>query len=118
MLKATLRFIRDSERSSQDDIIHFYVDDIYHEMVRVTFRPADVTKYSEFYLDERRAVGYVSTVLKSMQHDTDPFEFIQVDTAMHPTILYHVADMDKREIRWSIEDTIADAIHQAIHKKS
>lgn len=118
MLKATLRFIRDSERANRDDVLRFYVDDCYNEMVRIVFRPADVSKSSEFYLDQHRAMSYLSGILKSMQHDTDPFEHVQVETAMHPIILYHVSDLDTREIRWSIEDAVSDALHQAIHQKS
>lgn len=118
MLKATLRFIRNNDTPTRDDVINLYVDDSCTEMVRIVFRTADLKKPSEFWLDERRTNGYVSTILKSMQHDMDPFEYIQVDTAMHPTVLYHVGDVDDREIRWAIEDAVADALHQAIHRKS
>lgn len=118
MLKVTLRFIRnvDARAGNQDDILHIYDDDEYHETCRIVFRPKDVKKGSEFYLDERRTMDYISSILKSMQHDSDPFEYIQVDTAMHPTILYHVSDMDNRDIRWSVEDAIYDAIRRPIRR--
>ena len=51
-----------------------------------------------------------------MPHDADPFEYLQVDTQMHPTVLYHVSDLDDPMVRHLIEDTVETALVRSIRK--
>lgn len=109
MLKVKLFFTR---RQGADDILQLYDDEEYFEMVRIVYTPGDSTKTSnEFWLTRRDTFGYVSSILKSLESDTDPFEYLQVQTAIHPSIMYPVAEIEDTQTRWLVEDMIRDAIH-------
>lgn len=107
MLKVKLFFTR---REGADDIIQMYDDDSYFEMVRVVYTPGDHQKKSnEFFLTRRDALTYVSRILKSTQSDSDPFEFVQLQTAIHPSILYPTEELGL-SVRIAIEDMIEQAL--------
>lgn len=109
MLKAKLYFTR---RQGTDDIVQFYDDEEYFEMIRIVYTPGEHTKKSnEFWLTRRDTFGYVSTILKSLESDNDPFEYVQLQTAIHPSIMYPVSEFEDTEKRWLVEDMVRDAIH-------
>lgn len=109
MLKVKLYFTR---RNGPDDIIQLYDDEEYFEMVKIIYTPGDHTKTSNaFWLTRRDTFSYLSSILKSLQSDNDPFEFVQVQTAIHPSVMYPVSEFEESRARWLIEDMIQDAIH-------
>lgn len=109
MLKVKLFFTR---RNAPDDIVQLYDDEEYFEMVRVVYTPGDHTKTSnEFWLTRRDTFSYISSILKSLESDNDPFEYVQVQTAIHPSVMYPVSEMEETSTRHLIEDMIQDAIH-------
>lgn len=113
-LKATIRFQRNGNPES-DDILRIYDDDEFYEMQRVEYKPAEYpSRQNQFYLEQTRTIEYISDVLKSLTYDVDPFEYIQIDTAMHPPIVYHVAELDSKQTRWLIEDMLAAAIRRPV----
>jgi hypothetical protein len=114
MNKCTIRLLRKTLEETDDDVIRVYEDPDFAEMYRVTFRSSDIKKASEFYLDGGRAVAYISTILKSLTYDTDPFEKIQVDTAIHPSVMYHVSDLDQCSVRHLIEDMIDSSLRRPV----
>ena len=111
MAKAILHFIT---KTNQDDILRIYDDDVHDDMYRVVFKPHDGTALNEMSLSYRELQDYVSTILKSLERDNDPFEYVQVMTPIHPSVLYHVCELDDRETRWRIEDMIFLACRKAI----
>lgn len=117
MLKATI-FIQRKNGSTRkdDDIIKFYDDSDYHEMVRITYSTPDLTKDNTFYLPISRAINYLDDVLKTFRYDADPFEHVQVSTQIHPSILYHVSDLDCADVRHLIEDTVETAIRRPVRR--
>ena len=114
MNKCTIRLLRKTLSESDDDVIRVFDDSEFAEMYRVTFRPAGAKKASEFYLDCGRTVAYISTILKSLEYDTDPFEKVQVDTAIHPSVMYHVGDLDESSVRHLIEDMIEASLRRPV----
>ena len=115
MQRVTIRFVRDANNEREDDIIRIYETDMY-DLFRVTFRAADMKKTSQFMATRHLVLGYISDILHAMTHDSDPFDSIQVDTVIHPTILYHVIDMDEYHIRQLIENTIDSVLFRSIVK--
>lgn len=108
MLKAKLFFTRTGR---EDDIIQVFDDDEYLEMVRVVYTPGEYTKASnEFYFTRRDAMAYLSSILKSMEADSDPFEFVELQTAIHPSVMYPIGELEDARTRWLIEDMIEQAI--------
>ena len=114
MLKLTIRFQRKTETPASDDVLMVYDDDEFYEMQRVEYKPAEYRKRYQFYLEQGKTIEYISDLLKALRHDVDPFEYIQIDTAMHPSILYHTSDLDCNSTRWLIEDMVAAAIRRPI----
>lgn len=115
MQRVTMRFVRDSSDEREDDILRIFDTDC-NDLFRITFRANDMKRANEFMASRSWAVQYISEILHTLIHDTDPFESIQVDTAIHPTVLYHVMDMDEGYVRQLIEDTIDSVLRRNIVK--
>ena len=115
MLKATIYIQRKNTRGPEDDdVIRMYEDDEYCEMIRITYSSPEMKKDNTFYLPISRTMRYLSDTLKTFRHDADPFEHVQVTTAIHPSVLYHVSDLDCRETRWLIEDMVEAALTRPV----
>jgi hypothetical protein len=108
MLKVKLFFTR---RNGDDDIVQMYDDETHVDMVRVVYTPGDHTKKSNvFHLTTRDVLSYVNNILRAMGNDVDPFEFVQIQTAIHPSIMFSAMDVHSRRI----QDVLDDMIFQAI----
>lgn len=117
MSKCTFRFIRSSEGEGVkgDDVLTIMDDDLYADLLRVRFSPCELkTTQNVVYLDREGAIEYLSTILRTLPYDADPFELLQVETAIHPTVLYHVSDLKDRSLRYLIEDTVSNALRRTI----
>jgi len=81
------------------------------EMVDITYTPGDSKSKSvyDFSLTRAGVRRYLENLLFSMTKDQDPFEKIQISTAMGPAIMYHVSDLD--EVQSTILSTIEDALY-------
>jgi hypothetical protein len=119
MLKATLYIQRtDGRGPSSDDTIQIFEDETHHDMARVVYSTPELAKNAEFYLPTSKAILYIRDTLKTLRHDTQPFESVQVTTRIHPSVLYHVSDLDDYEVRHLIEDTIETAIRLPVFRTS
>jgi hypothetical protein len=106
--KVTLIVIR---KNNEEDRINIYEDETHREMFRLTYKSADSSKtLKEFYMSERRALNYISDILESLNHDVDPFEYLQVLSDIHPSVMYSVFDLDDEDIRTEIENIVSDAM--------
>lgn len=114
MAKATLHFIN---KNNEDDILRIFDDDMHHDMYRVVFKPHDAQGVSEMYLTYHDLQDYISTILKSLERDNDPFEYVQVTTPIHPSVLYHICELEDRETRWHVEDMVFLACRKAIWQR-
>lgn len=114
MLKVKLFFTR---KQGEDDIVQIYDDDTYFEMAQVVYTPGDHAKKSNsFYLPRADVLKYVSTMLKSMQTDTDPFEYVQLQSAIHPSVMVSVADVSERQTRYQLEDMVEQALYANVEE--
>ena len=114
MLKATLHFVT---KENRDDILRIFDDDTHDDMFRVIYKPNDAAGLNEFHLTYREVQDYVSTILKSLDGDTEPFEYIQVSTSMHPSVMYHTSELEDRDVRWRVEDMVFLACRKAIWRR-
>jgi hypothetical protein len=109
MLKVKLFFTR---REGPDDILQVYDDETYFEMANVVYTPGDHSKKSNsFYTSRGSVLDYISTIFKSMETDADPFEFVQIQTAIHPSVMVSVADVSDRQTRYRLEDMVEQALY-------
>lgn len=117
MLKATLYVQRNNGKGQEDDdIIRIYDDDEYRDTVRIVYSTPELAKNATFYFTVSAATRYIHDMLKTFTHDSQPFEYVQVSTQIHPSILYHVSDLDDSEVRYLIVDTVEDAIRRPIFR--
>jgi len=114
MLKTIIHFVT---KDNRDDILRIFDDDVHEDMYRVVYKPHDIeTGLNEMYLSYADLREYISTILKSLEHDTDPFEYVQIMTPIHPSVMYHTADLEDRDTRWQVEDMIFLACRKAIRR--
>ena len=115
MLKAELHFVT---KENRDDILKIFDDDAHEEMYRVVYKPHDIAiGVNELFLSYRDMQDYVSTILKSLERDVDPFEYVQVLTPIHPSVMYHISDLEDQRIRWHVEDMVFLSCRKAIWRR-
>ncbi len=108
MLKVKLFFTR---TRGADDIIQMYDDETHVDMVRLVYTPGDHTKKSNvFHLTSKDALSYVDNIFDAMEHDTDPFEFVQIQTAIHPSIMFSAMDLSSRRVQDLLDDMVFQAL--------
>jgi len=115
MLKATVHFVT---KENRDDILRIFDDDVHEDMYRVIYKPHDIESgLNEVYLSYRDLQDYVSTIFKSLENDNDPFEYIQIMTPIHPSVMYHTSELEDRDVRWLVEDMVFLACRKAIRRR-
>jgi hypothetical protein len=115
MHKATLFIHRKGDtQGAQDDVIHMSESDMMHDTVEIVYKSPDLRKAKRVILTTSKALAYLGDVLKSFQHDNDPFEYVQVSTVIHPSVLYHTSDLDDCRVRHLIEDMVEMALRQPV----
>ncbi len=115
MLKVTL-FLQRSQFDEEDDMIRIYDDTDHRDMVRIVYSTPEVKKESTFYAPVSKAMSYVHDLLKSMQYDMQPFQYLQVTTALHPSILYATTELYSHDVRHSIEDMVEIALREDVFR--
>lgn len=117
MNKIEIRLLRkNTDSESSDDILRVYETDS-PETFRLTFKPTDYTRrQNEFQYSKHQTMCYISDILKSLAHDIDPFDRIQVTTSTQPAVMYDILDLEEERIRHLIEDMIHRDLGTRVHK--
>jgi hypothetical protein len=114
IFKATIHFTRPNNQP--DDILYIHqmdVPNIYH----LIFKPKEyVRARNEFYMNTNDLLMYIRNLLSTLEHDTEPYENVQLTTAIHPAILFHVSDMDKFEVRDKFESLLKTALRTFVKR--
>jgi hypothetical protein len=113
---ATIRFVRDGNNERDDDVLRIFDTDC-NDLFRVTFHPSEMKKANQFFATRHWTLEYISEILHTLSHDTDPFENLQVETAIHPSVLYSMMDMDEMHIRQLVENTIDSVLRRTVRKE-
>ena len=115
MILATLYVQRNPDRTSEDDVIRVYDSEL-PDVYTVEYMTPETKKASRFYMSRTVLLHYIGDLLKSLKYDAVPFECVQVTTAIHPSVVYHVADLDSADVRHLIEDTVYNAIKTPLER--
>jgi hypothetical protein len=116
MQRACLLFTRKNRNSSHDDRISINAIPECAEAYKVTYHTPDLRRDKEFTTSYHGVMQYLEDILFSMIHDLDPFEFIQVYTAIHPSVFYSPGDMADEDIRRLIMNMIRDGLRHDISR--
>ena len=102
-----IRFIRNTQNSNLDDVVRVSpvweeVDDemsIQAYRVRMNISKAgcgdNVSKKYEQVVSGSKLTLYLSSLLRLVVHDDEPFEHIQVDLPMAPSVVYTTQQLEK-----------------------
>ena len=116
MIKVTFHFCYADSDDRRDDVLHVYgtgVQDVY----RVVMHMGDFDDRSyEGMMSRDRLMEHIENILQSLRYDSDPFHHVQVIPVLAPSVMYHVADLDKIRVRDLIMDTTSLALRQEVEK--
>lgn len=104
-----LIFLTRNQCLNKDDVLTVFQKNDTH-FLTVKYRPGDGSRIRSFDMSERETMTYLSDIFKSLEYDTDPFDKIQLTTSIHPSVLYEVATLGDKDVRYRMEDMIQDAL--------
>jgi hypothetical protein len=117
MIRTTLYLTRRDAGQDQDDAIYISTNGESRELFDVVYRTPELKKAKTFTTTESHVLDYVADILRALSSDTDPFENVQLTTAIHPSIFYHVSDMDSSTVRGDILSMIQTALRMNVRMK-
>jgi hypothetical protein len=110
MISFSLLFTRKNKSSAHDDRISVYPYEGSHSIFEVVYRTPDLTRDRRFLASFSGTLQYVEDILMSMRVDVDPFEQIQLSTAIHPSVMFHVVDLEDSFSRDVIMNMVGDSM--------
>lgn len=117
MQKVSFFLTRTGKGASHDDRIYVYETEDSRDLFRVVYRTPDYSHKKVFITSEHRVIDYIEDILTSLRRDSDPFEFIQVDTVIHPSILFHVVDLDDKDVMELILGMVRSAMRMDVENE-
>lgn len=118
VLKTKITFIRDGRLTgtTSDDVLLIY-STTSPDKFKLIFKPYEYKQYrNEFYMNATETIRYIHDFFQTLQYDIDPFSSIQVDTAIHPSILFHPSDFDNASSRERIEKMISTSLRTDVKR--
>jgi hypothetical protein len=117
MYTVVLRLTRTKEpEASNDDKIIVQHNVQYFNLFDVTYTTPELKVARKFTADESDVMDFFSDILRGVQTDTDPFEFVQISSAIHPNFIFKVREFDC-SIRCNIMNMIRFALRADIKQK-
>lgn len=110
MTNVRLVFIRNNQGADHDDNIKISSIDNCPEMFNIAYMSPEYRKERRFMACYSSALQYIEDILVSLEYDTEPFELVQLMTAVHPSVLIHVADLSDNSVRRLLMNQIRDAM--------
>lgn len=92
MLKASLYFTRSGRGRAHDDVLHISENENSRELFDIVYKTPELRRSKRFTMSEKDVKAYLSNLIRMMSHDSDPFENLQLTTAIQPSIFFHMAD--------------------------
>jgi len=119
MMLLSIQITRDDDNESRDDIIRIRTVDEMPDLVSVKTRfrnnPDDIE--NQFYLPRGAAIDYVNTLIGSIQCDDEPFHSIQLNSAMFPSVMYRVSDLNEDSVRSSIQNIVYSTFNTTVFRE-
>lgn len=104
-----------TKSGNRDDIIKFHPCYNLLDRYSVEYIPSDITKNKyNFILNRSELSEYIESILDSLRYDSEPFDEIQLTTKMFPSIMFCIQDLERRNIRTIIENSILRALNTHI----
>ena len=117
MQRASLLFTRKGRGFTHDDQITIFSVPECSQAYKVVYHTPELKRDKVFTTSYHGVMQYIEDTIFSMVHDLEPFEHIQVYTAIHPSVLYSPGDMADEGVRKLIINMIRDALRHDIYRE-
>jgi len=112
-----LHITRGSDHAS-DDTITFQTDSAYPDVVEITSTFGDSKKLSYKYtLPRSRCPHYARTIVRALVDDVEPFDRLQVNSAMFPAVMYNVEDLGQTRVMDAIDEMVYLTFDAIVHRQ-
>ena len=112
-----LHITRVDEGNDGDDIIEFHTSSESPDMVEITskFKGLDRTRF-RYTLPIGNCPHYVETLLSALAKDVEPFDRVQITSAMFPAVIYDVRTLGDDDVFHTIRDMIYTTFNVSIRR--
>ena len=119
MILLSIQITRDDNNESRDDLIRIRTVEDMPDIVSVKtkFRNNSEDIENQFYLPRGAAIDYVNTLIGSIQCDDEPFDSIQLNSAMFPSVMYRVSQLDEDSVRSSIQNIVYSTFNTHVFRE-
>lgn len=100
-----LHITRDDE-PTHDDVITFQTNPLTPDMVEVVSKFKDVRYHYRCTLPRSRCAAYARTVIRSLSEDAEPFDRVQVNSALFPAAMFEVSSLWRASVSDAIDDML------------
>jgi hypothetical protein len=103
-----------------DDLISFHTVPENPDFIKVTVEyaaagTAEKSGFSNsFTVTRAGAYDYTMTVVGSLIRDDDPFENVQLNSAMFPSVIYRVEHLEDPDVRSAIQDIVWASLNTTV----
>ncbi len=80
----------------------------------IIYCPGDLETTYRFVMDREKCTAYVHQMLRSLQTDSDPFEFFQVSSKIGPSVIYSIDELGSPRTRAFVEESIMFALTSGV----
>ena len=92
---------------NDDDVITFTTDSDYPDVVEITAKYKTPTKSAYvFTLPRSRCSHYARTLIGALVDDVEPFDRVQISSAVFPAVMYDVSDLPLPSVVESINEML------------
>lgn len=114
MSNVRLVFTRRNKGSDEDDDVRITAVEGCPEMYTIVYMSPEYRNSRCFTASYSSTLQYIEDIFVSLEYDTDPFDMVQLMTAIHPSVMYHVVDMSEYDVRRILMNQIRDAMRFTI----
>jgi hypothetical protein len=105
---------------NDDDVISFHTVSENPDFIKVTVEyaatgTAEKSGFSNSFMFSRgSAYDYTMTVVGSLIRDDDPFEYVQLNSSMFPSVIYRVEHLEDPDVRSAIQDIVWSSLNTTV----
>lgn len=111
--------MRRGRGQSHDDGIYVSPYEGSRSIFEVVYKTPELTRDRRFLASFSEVLQYLEDFMDEPgRYDLYPFEQIQLNTAIHSSVMFHVSDMDDSETRDVIMNMIGDSLRYEVTSRA
>ena len=115
-----LHLTRADAPADEDDVISFRTVPDHPDFIKITLEYAPVGTVEKsgfsnsFVVSRAGAYDYTMTLIGSLIRDDDPFENVQLNSIMFPSVIYRVEHPEDPDVRSAIQDIVYSSLNTTV----